>query len=281
MRPLILTIATVCALCTTASAQDKTPSKDEEKFQGVWRLASAEINGKQVPEEAIKEGRMAVKDDKYTFLLEDTILEVKYKFDSAKKPKLIDITFQDSQHKAQTAHGIYEIVEDTFKICRPLELRKERPTKFAARPNSNLMLLVWKRDKTVAPGKPEKVSGAVTLDGKPLERVTVKFVPAGAAGPTATGVTDAKGRFQATTFGKGDGLLPGEYKITVTYPSTQTKGDKTDPEAAALKRLLEKAPKSKTQRSRLPSAFGNLVTTPLRFEMKSEPGELSLNLQTK
>jgi hypothetical protein len=61
------------------------------------------------------------------------------------------------------------------------------------------------------------VSGIVTFDGKPAERLSISFVPA--TGRAANGMTDAEGRFELTTYEKGDGAVPGEHRVTIT-PST-------------------------------------------------------------
>lgn len=62
--------------------------------------------------------------------------------------------------------------------------------------------------------------GRVTFDGGPCPRPgTLYFTPiepaAGYPMRPATGHFDVDGQFTATTFGPGDGLLPGRYKVGV------------------------------------------------------------------
>ena len=59
------------------------------------------------------------------------------------------------------------------------------------------------------------VTGAVTVDGKPMEGVTVAFVTTG-EGMSAYGMTDASGNFKLTTAGApfGTGAVPGTYSVT-------------------------------------------------------------------
>jgi hypothetical protein len=69
----------------------------------------------------------------------------------------------------------------------------------------------------------EMVEGSVTLDGAPIEGVTVTFKPNGNAGLMAFGMTRADGRFtlNATRGGKaGAGTAVGDYAVTFT----KTKG---------------------------------------------------------
>ena len=69
----------------------------------------------------------------------------------------------------------------------------------------------------------EMVEGTVTLDGTPIEGVTVTFKPVGGAGLMAFGMTRADGRFtlNATRGGRpGAGTAAGDYAVTLT----KTKG---------------------------------------------------------
>ena len=65
--------------------------------------------------------------------------------------------------------------------------------------------------------KPVATQGVLTVDGKPLAGAIVMFSPDEAAGKSATGTTDAAGKFRLTTATLNDGALPGSYKVTVTH----------------------------------------------------------------
>ena len=60
------------------------------------------------------------------------------------------------------------------------------------------------------------VSGTVTWKGQPLEAARVVFVPTSPGIEAASGVTDASGKFQLTTFVAGDGAQLGEYRVKVS-----------------------------------------------------------------
>lgn len=63
-----------------------------------------------------------------------------------------------------------------------------------------------------------KVSGQVTLDGKPLSNAGVMFHP-DAGGIPARGTTDQDGNFVLTTREDGDGATPGQNAVTVAKKS--------------------------------------------------------------
>lgn len=58
-----------------------------------------------------------------------------------------------------------------------------------------------------------KVYGVVRVDGKPLTKGTVMFVPD--AGRSATGTIQSDGTFTMQTFGDSDGALVGKHKVAV------------------------------------------------------------------
>jgi hypothetical protein len=75
-----------------------------------------------------------------------------------------------------------------------------------------------------------KVSGVVTLDGKPLPRGTIQFVPdasKGAEGPTAVGTIDPQGHYRLKTAGT-DGAIVGFHRVGV-YALQQEPEDETAP----------------------------------------------------
>jgi hypothetical protein len=98
-----------------------------------------------------------------------------------------------------------------------------------------------------------KVSGTVTLNGQPAENIEVTFLPVG--GRYATGVTDAQGRFELSTFKPGDGVMPGEQIVTLGeyYPPGQPPPMPRGNEPLA---------------SRFPSIYSDTVKSPLRAQVE-------------
>jgi hypothetical protein len=62
--------------------------------------------------------------------------------------------------------------------------------------------------------KTARASGTVTMDGKPLPKIGVTFLPT-KKGPIATGNTNENGEFTLTTVRKGDGAPIGNHKVTI------------------------------------------------------------------
>jgi hypothetical protein len=74
--------------------------------------------------------------------------------------------------------------------------------------------------------KPVPVSGTINYQGKPVTEAQVTFHwTGGEGGRSASGKTDAQGKFKLTTNSTNDGAVPGDYVITVA---------KYDPKAVGM-----------------------------------------------
>jgi uncharacterized protein (TIGR03067 family) len=140
-------IAAVSLFLGAGTPSNRPRNPDEEFLQGTWAPAYLEVNAKQMPVENLKDARLSVRGERYTFTMGVTRLEMTYRMDAAQKPRAIDMTITAGPDKGKVLHGIYEFKGETFKICRHVLPDKERPTGFATRPESGLTIIVWKRVK--------------------------------------------------------------------------------------------------------------------------------------
>lgn len=142
---VILTTLTAGLLLNAIPPQDEA-SKDQEKFQGTWKLVSVTREGEQEPDDHIADLILIVVGNKRTVKRGDEVVsESTFKLDPTKKPKTIDLTPTTGDLKGQTLPGIYEIDEHTQKIC--LGLTGERPTAFVSKQGSGHILQVFRREK--------------------------------------------------------------------------------------------------------------------------------------
>ena len=89
------------------------------------------------------------------------------------------------------------------------------------------------------------VAGVVTYNGSPLANAQVLFIPADSSGSrVANGKTDASGAFVLSTFGKGDGAIPGDKLVTVVaqeeVKSAKEGNEPGSPDYVAPKDLIPK-----------------------------------------
>jgi hypothetical protein len=137
-------------------------------------------------------------------------------------------------------------------------------------------------------GRPTKVEGIVTLDGKPVEGATVTFLPKDGSGRSASGLTGSDGVFHLTTFNTGDGALPGTYKVTVTiHESVTGSGPPNTSSPDSMKKIMmEGFKKSDTEArgkskkpSPIPAVYREVRSTPLQYQVPVD-GRLALELKS-
>ena len=144
---------------------------------------------------------------------------------------------------------------------------------------------------------PVKVEGVVTFDGKPAENAVVVFAPLEGRGRYATGITNQDGYYRMFTEKLGDGVFPGEYKITVSreksvYPlgfefsSMMSEETMHKMGIDFYKKAIVKskqAPKKSAPQDLppLPKVYGSDTTTPLQCTVPVPGGKLNLELTSK
>lgn len=115
-----------------------------------------------------------------------------------------------------------------------------------------------------------RCEGIVTWKGAPVEGARVAFIPKNQPdGRGAFGITDSGGRFKATTLDTDDGILPGEYIVTVTKRSSSRSGApppsmETDPDVSREGRNAPQLDREEMQVTYfLPQVYANRDTSGL------------------
>ena len=140
--------AAVLSQSAAGDAKEEAVAKDLLAFKGTWRMNSKEVDGKKFSEEEIKDiiattdgsGRVSVR------RRDKVIGGGTVKLDPTTKPKTVEITFTEGEHKGKTVLGIYEIEGDAFRVC-VARAGDERPTDFSTKAGSGRTLIVYKREK--------------------------------------------------------------------------------------------------------------------------------------
>ncbi len=99
------------------------------------------------------------------------------------------------------------------------------------------------------------VTGTVTYRQQPVEGAQVMFMAA--KGPSASGTTNAEGRFELMTFEPGDGAVVGSHKVLITK-----KEEIPDPSGADSP--------YKMTRDLLPPRYGNPVQSGLTVDVQAD-----------
>ncbi|PQO31401.1 hypothetical protein C5Y96_13765 [Blastopirellula marina] len=124
------------------------------------------------------------------------------------------------------------------------------------------------------------VEGTVTLDGKPLDGAAISFVPAEGGRP-CSGQTDAQGHFTLASYVAGDGVPPGEYKVTVVKLDARRKAEAapveegTDGGEEQVMGNIEQAVKFLT-----PMKYSSPATTDLKVEVTANMEPVQIDLKS-
>jgi uncharacterized protein (TIGR03067 family) len=176
----------VTALPAPEKPADAPPKGDLAALQGVWKVESLEVDGKEAefPQNPL---RWVIKGNKVFYGGAELAV---LKPDDSTSPKLLDLEFVKLK---RVLEGIYSVEGDTLKLCvnRQSEGAKERPQTFATEGKSDLRLLVFKRVKDAKGDEAEEgagfvgiqirrndddteVSVAAALEGSPAEKAGLK-----------------------------------------------------------------------------------------------------------
>jgi uncharacterized protein (TIGR03067 family) len=134
-------------------AKDENKEKahdDKQKIQGLWLPVSVEQNGKQLPEQKVKEVKhLEVKGDHFVMVLDngeqkDEGPTFTFRLDPARKPKAIDLKAAKGPGKGKTTLGIYSLESGELRLCMA-QVEEARPTAFSTKEKSRTVLMIFKR----------------------------------------------------------------------------------------------------------------------------------------
>jgi uncharacterized protein (TIGR03067 family) len=137
MLRLSITALTCLLVLVSAWADDKEEAskKEQEKFQGEWKLVSQEdillkINGVE-----------------YVFTAGEMKEKGKMKFNPATKPAQVDVDITEGTDSGKKQVGIYEMKDETFKLCFAKAGETKRPEKFEAADDGSIILFEFVKVK--------------------------------------------------------------------------------------------------------------------------------------
>jgi hypothetical protein len=124
-----------------------------------------------------------------------------------------------------------------------------------------------------------RVTGTVTMGGRPLAGADVTFHPTSKQGRSAVGRTDRLGHFSIKTAGLGNGVVPDEYRVTIVKFVSEEKI--MNPEEAKDYTSREgKAPPAPKGTNQAPAKYASVQSTPLVAPIKSRrPMRFSFDLK--
>ena len=138
-----LAMVTILFAATVLCAQDTT--KEMEKLNGVWVVASAESGGTKIPNDSVKDFKLTIKDGAFTALVGGVESKGTLKIDPTRKPMTMDIALDAPADKGKTQLAVYDLQSGVLKICAAEIEKKDRPADFETKDKPGVTLLIFKK----------------------------------------------------------------------------------------------------------------------------------------
>jgi RNA polymerase sigma factor (sigma-70 family) len=119
---------------TDGEKAEAAAKKELAKLQGVWTVASYEVEGKQLPDKD-KRSTLTIARDKWVIMWVEDDENVKAEcgvlkiVNPEKSPLAVDFVHLDGRHKGSTVFAIVRVDGDTLKFCYR-DRAEDRPTEF-------------------------------------------------------------------------------------------------------------------------------------------------------
>ena len=147
-------VGLVAAAFVVASASGgDNVKKEQDKLQGEWKITKFTENGGEDAEALKRISKVIFKGNKLiiTITSPDGTSESKsatLTLMPDKTPKAVDLSPDEGPEKDMKLPGIYEIKNDTLRLCAADGRKtKDRPTEFASKENSGIVLIEFERLK--------------------------------------------------------------------------------------------------------------------------------------
>jgi hypothetical protein len=138
---------------------------------------------------------------------------------------------------------------------------------------------------TSKPERPQTypITGTVIWKGQPVEAARVVFVPTAPGVEAAAGITDAQGKYKATTYGGGDGAQAGEYRVKVSkYDNQPPTAEEQQPELPyeeEVKIYAEDERRFPPAKNLLPTKYEDEATSGLVHTVTNSPTTLDITIE--
>lgn len=137
-------ILCLCLPLAVSLAAFGSDAPDDKAIQGNWKPTKAELGGQPMSDAVLKIISLKLAGGKYAVSVGGEPDLGTYTLDSNTKPKSITVTGTDGPNRGKTYPAIYELRDDTLRICYDLS-GKKRPEEFKSVAGTKLYLVTYRR----------------------------------------------------------------------------------------------------------------------------------------
>ena len=148
---IVVVLLGVVGVLSAAEANGKIDPAELKKLQGTWTLVSGEMDGKPLPDDAVKPSKITWTKGAIDIVsphqAKEPIKAQLTVLDPSKTPHEMTFKRPKGPNSGKDLKGIYAFDgPDTYKVCFDPS-GKTRPKELATTPGSGYILHVWKRTK--------------------------------------------------------------------------------------------------------------------------------------
>jgi uncharacterized protein (TIGR03067 family) len=150
VRETVKVLVAMLVLVAAPAPKDEDTKKDVERLQGKWRTVSVECDGEDITSDDAKKFILTFEKQTVSYKRGDEIAwKGTYKLDPSQKPKVIDITIEETlieNGKGKRILGIYEFEKEQLKWCSADLDEKDRPKAFSTKGKPTHLLYTLKKE---------------------------------------------------------------------------------------------------------------------------------------
>ena len=138
--PSVLFAAALSLFSLTAHADDLAA------MEGKWKPESAEAGGKPIDVPQLRDLIITITGDRYEVQTNEGPDRGTLKLDEKTTPKTMDATDTEGQDAGKVIKAIYELKDDTMRVCYAIN-GGERPSTFTTAEGAPFLVVVYRREK--------------------------------------------------------------------------------------------------------------------------------------
>jgi uncharacterized protein (TIGR03067 family) len=154
MRRFLLAVGFVAASLSLVAQDPPRELAKPTEWDGYWKPLSVIADDEEQMKSAETKAMitLVVKDGEHRlFVLKDAVKDLHYRLSTSDltvnpEAKTFELSVKQGQKKGEKLHGIYELTEQTLRVCYG-PAAKPRPTGFKAPKGSECFLETWVREK--------------------------------------------------------------------------------------------------------------------------------------
>ena len=146
MNIMITCLVASATIAATAVGAEKNAASDDKALNGMWSPTEAVLGGAPLPPPALKKITLRIDGAKYEVKVEGESEpdQGSSALNTNVSPKTMTITSTNGPNRGKTFPAIYELKDDTLRVCYDLSGQKH-PADFKSIKGTQLYLVTYKR----------------------------------------------------------------------------------------------------------------------------------------